>query len=78
MVLSTNLGIFSNIYLFINKKQYIEQKNQEVPKSKYAGSEREPKGAKEEPTKPDKKQTTLPTPKPSQKIHKRIRVNNTI
>ena len=72
------MTIYLNIFFLIDKKQYIEKKNQEVSKSTQEVNKREPKGAKEEPTNPDKKHTKLPTPKPSQKIHKRVRVNNTI
>ena len=35
------------IYIYIDKKQYIEQNNQEVPKSIQEVNKREPKGNKE-------------------------------
>ena len=58
---SHNLHLSNICIFFIDKKQYIDQKSQEVPKSAQEVNKKEPKGACEEPTNPNKKLTTLPT-----------------
>ena len=44
----------SNFFFLIGKKQYIDQKNQEVPKNTQEVNKKEPDGACEEPTNPNK------------------------
>ena len=43
-----------DIFFLIDKKQYIDQKNQEVPKGTQEVNKKEPEGACEEPTNPQK------------------------